>query len=165
MDFGQKILFFRKQKGLSQEDLANKIGVTRQAVSRWELEIAKPDIEKLYKIAFALEININQLLEDKEIEKEKIYLTKKVFLYGVILICLVILICSLVIIAIIFNLNSDYILNSKIDIGDIIGWLFIYNNKTIYLVWRTVFWILFLLNALFIIKFIKVRKKMIIYRR
>ena len=47
MTMGEKILNMRKARGWSQEELAERIGVTRQAVSRWESGAAKPDADKL----------------------------------------------------------------------------------------------------------------------
>lgn len=47
MNIADRILEQRKLKGLSQEELADKIGVSRQAVSKWESEQAMPDIDKI----------------------------------------------------------------------------------------------------------------------
>ena len=44
MDLGNKIMILRKKNNLSQEDLAEKVGVTRQTISKWELEETAPDI-------------------------------------------------------------------------------------------------------------------------
>ena len=44
MDLGNKIMTLRKKNNLSQEDLAEKVGVTRQTISKWELEETTPDI-------------------------------------------------------------------------------------------------------------------------
>lgn len=44
---GAKIQEYRKNAGFSQEEFAAKIGVTRQAVSKWELDKAYPDLDKL----------------------------------------------------------------------------------------------------------------------
>ena len=50
MTFGQKVCLLRKQKGYSQDILAEKTGVSRQAVSKWELDETLPDIENTIKI-------------------------------------------------------------------------------------------------------------------
>ena len=47
MDLGNKILKLRKEKGYSQEDLAEKLGVTRQTISNWELGSTQPNLEQL----------------------------------------------------------------------------------------------------------------------
>ena len=49
MTFGEKLLKLRKEKGLSQETLAEQIGTTRQAVSKWENNQGFPETEKLIK--------------------------------------------------------------------------------------------------------------------
>lgn len=46
MKFSEKIILARKVKALTQEDLADAVGVSRQAVSKWETGEAKPDLEK-----------------------------------------------------------------------------------------------------------------------
>lgn len=48
MNLADRIQYLRKQKGYSQEDLADKVGVSRQAVSKWESEQSTPDLEKSY---------------------------------------------------------------------------------------------------------------------
>ena len=46
MEFGKKIMSLRKKKGFSQEELADKIGVARQTISKWELEETSPDLKQ-----------------------------------------------------------------------------------------------------------------------
>ena len=46
MSLGNKIINLRKEKGLSQEDLAEKLNVTRQTISNWETEQTSPDINQ-----------------------------------------------------------------------------------------------------------------------
>ena len=46
MNLGQKIASLRKKNNLSQEELAERIGVTRQTISKWELEETTPDINQ-----------------------------------------------------------------------------------------------------------------------
>ena len=45
MNFGEQLLNLRKSNNLSQEELANKIGVTRQTISKWELNETTPDLK------------------------------------------------------------------------------------------------------------------------
>ena len=51
MKLNEKILYYRKAAKLSQEELAVQIGVSRQAVSKWELDAAMPEIDKLLALA------------------------------------------------------------------------------------------------------------------
>ena len=53
---------FREQKNISQVELAEKLNVTRQAVSNWERGKTQPDIDTLHKIADILEISIEELI-------------------------------------------------------------------------------------------------------
>lgn len=46
MNMADRIQYLRKTKGISQEELAGKVGVSRQAVSKWESEQSLPDLEK-----------------------------------------------------------------------------------------------------------------------
>lgn len=59
---GFHIAQYRKRLGMTQEELANKLGVSFQAVSKWENGQTKPDIALLGELAFALESDINNLL-------------------------------------------------------------------------------------------------------
>ena len=60
------ILDLRTKKGLSQDELAEKVYVTRQAVSRWENGVAIPDVELLFKLSELYGISINDILNDQE---------------------------------------------------------------------------------------------------
>ena len=64
MKFEEKLMKLRKRKAWSQEEFAEKIGVTRQTVSKWELGQTTPDAEKLSKIAALFGISPNDLLDD-----------------------------------------------------------------------------------------------------
>ena len=59
---GKNIKAFREQKNLTQEQLAEQLNVTRQAVSSWENEKTQPDVETLHKIACALECSVEDLI-------------------------------------------------------------------------------------------------------
>ena len=60
--FGQRITNLRKEKELTQNDIAEKIGVTAQAVSKWENDQATPDIDILIKLSDIFEISLDELL-------------------------------------------------------------------------------------------------------
>ena len=56
MKLNEKIAYYRRQGKLSQEELAARVGVSRQAVSKWELGEAAPDINKLLALARAFDV-------------------------------------------------------------------------------------------------------------
>ena len=64
MTMGEKILALRKARGWSQEELAERIGVTRQAVSRWESGAAKPDADKIIAVCDLFGVSADYLLRD-----------------------------------------------------------------------------------------------------
>ncbi len=64
MTMGEKILSLRKARGWSQEELAEHIGVTRQAVSRWESDSAKPDADKIIAVCDLFGVSADYLLRD-----------------------------------------------------------------------------------------------------
>lgn len=58
MNISQKILLQRKKKGISQEDLANALNVSRQAVSKWESSQSVPDMDKIVALSSCLKFSI-----------------------------------------------------------------------------------------------------------
>ena len=64
MTFGEKLKQARQAAGLSQEELAVKISVSRSAVAKWETDKGLPDIQNLKNIAWALGVSIDYLLDD-----------------------------------------------------------------------------------------------------
>lgn len=64
MTFGEKLIRLRKGQGLSQETLAEALGVSRQAVSRWEQGTALPDAAKLLPCARLFQVSVDWLLDD-----------------------------------------------------------------------------------------------------
>lgn len=75
--FGGKILKLRKEKGLSQESLAEKLGTTRQAISKWENDQGFPETEKLLMIGNIFEVSIDYLLKDRDNTVENEYYVSK----------------------------------------------------------------------------------------
>lgn len=63
MDIADRIQNLRKSRGISQEELADKIGVSRQAVSKWESEQSTPDIEKVILLSDYFETTTDYLLK------------------------------------------------------------------------------------------------------
>lgn len=75
MNIADRIQSLRKIKGVSQEELADKIGVSRQAVSKWESEQSTPDIEKVILLSDYFDVTTDYLL--KGIESVENVKTKK----------------------------------------------------------------------------------------
>ena len=63
MNIADRIQNLRKTKGISQEGLADKVGVSRQAVSKWESEQSTPDIEKIIIMSDYFEVTTDYLLK------------------------------------------------------------------------------------------------------
>lgn len=59
---GQRIAKYRKEKGLTQDELASKLNISPQAVSKWENDITSPDISTLPVLADIFDISIDELL-------------------------------------------------------------------------------------------------------
>lgn len=70
MTTGEKISALRKKEGLTQEQLAEILNVSRQSVSRWEMDIAFPETEKLIKLGRILNCSIDFLLNNNLQEQE-----------------------------------------------------------------------------------------------
>ena len=64
MTLGEKLQKLRKSKGMSQEELASKITVSRQAISKWELNTAIPDTENIIQLSKLFEVSADYLLND-----------------------------------------------------------------------------------------------------
>ena len=70
MKLNEKIFYCRRKAGLSQEALAEVLGVSRQAVSKWETGDAVPEISKLLSLAKTFEVTTDWLLSEEEPEEE-----------------------------------------------------------------------------------------------
>ena len=64
MEIGNKILELRKKENLSQEQLAEKINVTRQTISKWELNETTPDIKQAKELSKLFKISLDELTEN-----------------------------------------------------------------------------------------------------
>ena len=64
MNIAEKIVLLRKKKGISQEELANKLNTSRQAVSKWENNQSTPDLEKLVALSKYFNVTTDYLLTD-----------------------------------------------------------------------------------------------------
>ena len=67
--FGENLKTLRKQKGFSQEELAARLHVVRQTISKWEKNLSVPDADTLIRLAEILEVSVSELLGAK-IENE-----------------------------------------------------------------------------------------------
>lgn len=76
MDLGTKILKLRKGKNLSQEKLAEQLGITRQTLANWESNITTPEINQIKKLTEIFKISINDLV-DNNLIMEKVNNTEK----------------------------------------------------------------------------------------
>ena len=65
MTFAEKLKSIRKQAGMSQEQLAEKLSVSRQAVTKWETDAGIPDIENIMAISALFDISIDELLSNE----------------------------------------------------------------------------------------------------
>ena len=79
MKLGEKILELRKKNGFSQEQLGEKINVTRQTISNWELGETSPNPEQLKLLSKVLNVSIDELLDNdiQSVLVEKVSNTKK----------------------------------------------------------------------------------------
>ena len=79
MSLGNKILELRKKKGLSQEQLGEKVDVTRQTISNWELEETSPNPEQLKLLSKALNVSVDDLIDNdiQNIVLSKVKITEK----------------------------------------------------------------------------------------
>lgn len=81
MNLSEKIYQLRKEKGLSQEALAEMLGTTRQAVSKWENNQGFPETEKLLQLSNVFEVSTDFLLKDeksvKSAEQKGYYVSKE----------------------------------------------------------------------------------------
>lgn len=98
MSFGEKLSAARKSKGFSQEELALKIEVSRQAISKWETNTAQPETSNILKLCKVLEVSPNELFEyepsreSPHEDKKLIISAKSLAIFGIIIL-FVLLIC------------------------------------------------------------------------
>ena len=66
MVFSEKLQILRKNRGLTQEELAEKLGVSRQAVAKWESSLVYPDIYNLIQISNLMNVSVDYLVKDQD---------------------------------------------------------------------------------------------------
>lgn len=122
MEIGKKITVLRKNNKLSQEDLAEKLGVTRQTISKWELGQTYPSINQAKELSKIFNISLDELVNNdiKNLLVEKTSNTEK--LAGIIInilkvigILFVIFIVINLVLIVIFNISRKSIIVSNVD--------------------------------------------------
>lgn len=68
--FGSMVAAMRKEKGMTQMELAQKMGVTDKAVSKWERDLSFPDINSIPKLAAIFNVTVDELIQTKSEVKE-----------------------------------------------------------------------------------------------
>ena len=71
MTFGDKLQYLRKTKGISQEELASQLNLSRQAISKWENNSSIPDVENIVKLSNIFDVPTDYLLKS-EVEIAKL---------------------------------------------------------------------------------------------
>ena len=118
MNLGKKIAELRKKNNLSQEELAEKVGVARQTISKWEIGDTTPDINQVKIISKIFNISIDELVDNdiNNVIVEKISNTEKLAgitikilkVLGVMIIVFIVLIFLFVIFFMVDNPRKDY---------------------------------------------------------
>ena len=84
MNTADRIQHLRKMKGISQEELADMIGVSRQAVSKWESEQSLPDIDKIIIMSDLFEVTTDYILKGIEVKKQTSEKTVNMFIFVIV---------------------------------------------------------------------------------
>ena len=82
MSFGENLKNVRKQRNITQEELAEILGVSRQAISKWESDSGYPETEKLLIISKTLNVSLDYLLNDISLMEEKEKTEEKTVVYA-----------------------------------------------------------------------------------
>lgn len=72
MNLGERLYELRKSKNLSQEEVADKLNVTRQTVSKWETNQSTPDFDKIVPLSELFEIGVEELITGNKKESEEV---------------------------------------------------------------------------------------------
>ena len=68
MNFNEKLIELRKSKGLSQDELGQRIGVSRQTISKWELAQSYPDFQRLVLLSDYFGLSLDALVKDIDVQ-------------------------------------------------------------------------------------------------
>ena len=69
MDFSERLLTLRKEMDLTQEQLAEKMNVSRQSISKWESGQAVPELEKIIALSTIFDVTTDYLLKPSEVDE------------------------------------------------------------------------------------------------
>ena len=72
IEIANRLLELRKKNGYSQEELANKLGISRQSVSKWERAEASPDTDNLILLAKIYNVSLDELLGASSVDVEEL---------------------------------------------------------------------------------------------
>ena len=81
MNFNEKLIELRKLKGLSQDELGQRLGVSRQTISKWELAQSYPDFQRLVLLSDYFGLSLDALVKDIDVQdvREKNVNEKKLY--------------------------------------------------------------------------------------
>lgn len=135
MKFNENLKYLRKRERITQEQLAEKLNVSRQAVTKWESGQSLPDIENLKEIAYIFSVSIDSLVGDIE-SKSTAKIKKKIndigyFIFGIVILILVQLISVGDFIKQIVN-NEDIVIVSFVIMG-VMGFIILLLEIKLYL--------------------------------
>ena len=68
MNFNEKLIELRKSKGLSQDELGNELGVSRQTISKWELAQSYPDFQRLVLLSDYFGLSLDAVVKDIDVQ-------------------------------------------------------------------------------------------------
>src|SRR5690554_3113815 len=153
MKFNEKLKSLRINKKMTQEDLAKKLNISRQSISKWEQGINEPSIETLKQICLILDVSINDLIDDDRkiitsYEEKGIKKERRIFLIN----------CALVIIMFLVSLIMIKTMNDKIPMHyDMKGNITRYGSKWEFLIIPSISIIFLLIFGL--IRFKQIKKQ------
>ena len=144
MEIGKKIMNLRKKDGLSQEELAEKVGVARQTISKWELGETSPDLKQSKELSKVFNVSLDELVDNdiKNILVEKTSNTEKLagiilkllkFMIIFIIVAPILLVLLRVVFKNIHEANSGRLMNISIECSlnnETYGYEFVYYETT-----------------------------------
>ena len=116
-ELGQLIIQSRKKKGMTQDELAEKLKVTRQAVSKWEHNETKPDIDNICKLCEVLDLTIEDF-SDSKVLRTKLQINP-IWIYATICVVVGVIVGSMVTTNLFQEeIPRDFIINQEFDFRD-----------------------------------------------
>ena len=116
---GERIIKYRKERGLTQGEFGELLGVSAQAISKWENDQSKPDTENLIRLAAILEVDVNDLignqLPEKESEPQQTHGKHYRFVIPVISVLLILSICLNILLWVLLGVSNG----TRNDTGNI----------------------------------------------